>query len=236
MHKRTWKATIEMTSPTNDTRAYARRLAAQYVERGDPTGWFEPLYAAADRGETVVPWADREPNPHLVTWAESRALSGAGRTALVVGCGLGDDAEYLAGMGFEVTAFDVAPSAIEGARGRFPGSPVHYVAADLLATPDEWRAGFDLVVEIYTLQVLTGEARERAIARVSSLVAPGGTLLVIARARLDGEPTGAMPWPLTRDEIESFAGHGLDPAGIADFYDDEDPPTRRWRAEFHAAG
>ncbi|WP_203974541.1 class I SAM-dependent methyltransferase [Planotetraspora silvatica] len=230
------KVTIEMTSPVDDTRAYARRLAAQYVERGDPTGWFEPLYAAAGRGEAVVPWADLEPNPHLVTWTGSRALSGAGRTALVVGCGLGDDAEHLAGMGFEVTAFDVAPSAIEGARGRFPGSPVHYVAADLLATPDEWRAGFDLVVEIYTLQVLTGEARERAVARVSSLVAPGGTLLVIARARLDREPAGEMPWPLTRDEIESFAGHGLDAAEITDFHDDEDPPRRRWRAEFHAAG
>jgi SAM-dependent methyltransferase len=228
--------TIEMTSPMNDTRAYARRLAARYVEQGDPTGWFEPLYAAADRGETVVPWADREPNPHLVTWAGSRHLSGAGRTALVVGCGLGDDAEHLAGMGFAVTAFDVAPSAIEGARRRFPGSPVHYVVADLLATPEEWRAGFDLVVEIYTLQVLTGRSRESAIARVSSLVAPGGTLLVIARARLDGEPAGEMPWPLTRDDVESFTGHGLEPVEIVEFHDDEDPPKRRWRAEFRAAG
>ena len=61
------------------------------------------------------------------------------------------------------------------------------------------------------------------------MVAPGGTLLVIADAREeDGDP-GMMPWPLTRAELESF---GHPPVRIEDLYDDEDPPIRRWRAEF----
>ena len=32
----------------------------------DPTGWFEPLYAAAARGEREVPWDRDEPRDLLV--------------------------------------------------------------------------------------------------------------------------------------------------------------------------
>ncbi|GAA4639751.1 methyltransferase domain-containing protein [Actinoallomurus vinaceus] len=208
-------------------RAYARRLAAESIAEGDPTGWFERLYAAAQRGEAIVPWADLEPNPLLRGWVRP----GSGR-ALVVGCGLGDDAEHLAGLGYDVTAFDVAESAVAHARDRFPGSRVHYRAADLLVPPPEWRRAFDLVVESYTVQVLRAEARERAIANTADLVAPGGTLLVIARAREEADDPGRMPWPLTRTEVESFP---LPVVRIEDLYDDEDPPVRRWRAEFRRA-
>ncbi|MCC5670705.1 class I SAM-dependent methyltransferase [Nostoc sp. CHAB 5784] len=36
----------------------------------------------------------------------------SGQKALVIGCGLGDDAEAIASLGFEVTAFDISPTAI----------------------------------------------------------------------------------------------------------------------------
>jgi SAM-dependent methyltransferase len=207
-----------------EQRAYARRLAADSIAAGDATGWFERLYAAAERGETTVPWAHLEPNPLLRAWARP----GAGRT-VVVGCGLGDDAEYLAGLGYDVTAFDVSETAVAGARARFPDSRVEYVAADLLAPPPAWQRAFDLVVESYTIQVLREDAREGAIANAADLVAPGGTLLVIARAREESDDPGRMPWPLTRAEIESFP---LPAARIEDLFDDEDPPVRRWRVEF----
>jgi SAM-dependent methyltransferase len=213
-----------------EQREYVRRLAAAHVEKGDPLGWFEPLYSAAERGEALVPWADHAPNPRLVEWAGGRA--GEGRAALVVGCGMGDDAEYLAGLGWAVTAFDVSPSAVRAAGSRFPGSSVRYVAADLLAPPEEWRQAYDLVVEIYTVQVLRGDPRGRAIRVAGSLVAPGGTLLVVARAREEGDPEGRMPWPLTRSEIDAFATGGLRPVRVRDVYDDETPPVRRWVAEF----
>ncbi|HEY6312403.1 MAG TPA: hypothetical protein VIY52_16600, partial [Streptosporangiaceae bacterium] len=47
---------------------------------------------------------------------------------------------------------------------------------------------FDLVAEIYTVQALYGQARAAAIAALPGLVAPGGTLLVIARATDDQDP------------------------------------------------
>lgn len=200
-------------------------MAARSVAAGDDTGWFEELYAAAAVGEAVVPWADLAPNPALV----AHAPSGSG-TAVVVGCGLGDDAEYLASLGWKVTAFDVSPSAVGQARARFAGSAVEYVTADLLDPPAGW--GFDLVVEIFTVQVLTGGARRAAIANCAGLVASGGALLVIARARDEDEPEGRMPWPLTRAEIDSFADGGLTPVVVEEFLDDEEPPVRRWHGEF----
>jgi len=225
--------TTEPTTAAGSTdagRAFARRLAAESIAAGDPTGWLEAVYAAAARGTTTVPWADFAPNPYLVSALDGR--TGGGR-AVVTGCGLGDDAEHVASLGYATTAFDISPTAVTTARHRFPDSVVDYVAADLLAPPPSWAGAFGLVVEVYTLQVLTGTARRTAIAQTARLVAPGGRLLIIARARDEHDDPGTMPWPLTRAEIETFHGYGLRSESIVDFVDENGPtPVRRWRAWF----
>jgi len=219
-------------------RRRARQLAAQAAESGDPAGWFETLYAEARDGEAVVPWDDRQPNPHLTQWAKTaagRGIAGPGRRALVVGCGVGGDPAFLAGLGCDVTAFDVSSTAVAEARQRFPGSPVDFQVADLLAPPPEWHGAFDLVAEIYTVQALYGPARAAAIRALPGLLAEGGTLLVIARATDDPDPArdpAMMPWPLTRRELEAMAGTTLTTRTIEQFLDHEDPPKLRWRAEF----
>jgi 2-polyprenyl-3-methyl-5-hydroxy-6-metoxy-1,4-benzoquinol methylase len=81
----------------------------------EATAWFERLYAAGGG----VPWDRGAPHPLLADWARGRSF--AGGRALVVGCGLGEDAELVARLGFVTTAFDVSPTAIERARERFPG-------------------------------------------------------------------------------------------------------------------
>ena len=216
------------------SRAFARQLAADSIAGGDDVGWFETLYAAAGQGTAAVPWADLAPNQRLV-----QALAGAavGGRAIVTGCGLGDDAEHVASLGYATVAFDVSPTAVTAARRRFPHSAVQYVTADLLSPPPSWAGAFDLVVEVFTVQVLTGVARRTAIAHSAQLVAPGGRLLVIAGARDEHDDPGTMPWPLTRAEIESFGGHGLTARSIVDFCDDEyRGPVRRWLAWFTAPG
>ena len=225
--------------PSDDlVRRRARQLAAQAAESGDSAGWFETLYAEALDGQAVVPWDDRQPNPHLTRWAKTAAerhIAGPGRRALVVGCGVGGDPAFLADLGCDVTAFDVSPTAVAEARQRFPGSPVDYQVADLLAPPPAWHGAFDLVAEIYTVQALYGPARAAAIRALPGLVAAGGTLLVIARATDDQDPArdpALMPWPLTRPELESIAGTTLTTRTVEHFLDAEDPPKLRWRAEF----
>lgn len=208
----------------------ARELAGQARAAGDATGWFERLYAAAEAGEEVVPWDRGAPHRMLAGWAAERRISGRGRRALVVGCGLGDDAEYVAGLGFDTVAFDVSASAIRAARRRYPGSQVHYVVADLLDPPAGWRQAFDLVVESLTLQSLPDPPRRDAIASVGRLVAPGGTLIVNARARDETDDPGeGPPWALTRAEIDAIAAGGLAEVRVEDV---REPESRRWRAEF----
>lgn len=223
----------ERTPSPDDPELHARRLACEALAAGQPTGWFEPLYAAAEAGHAIVPWDRGIPHRLLVAWADANSLAGAGRRALVVGCGLGEDAEFVSRFGFDTVAFDVSTSAIRAARRRFPDSPVRYLTADLLDPPPAWRHAFDLVVESMTLQALPDPPRRYAIPNVGHMVAPGGTLLVIARARDEGsEPGDGPPWSLTRSEIDALGATGLRPVRVEELRDDGPPPTHRWRAQF----
>jgi SAM-dependent methyltransferase len=209
-------------------------VAAQSLARGDATGWFETVYAAGAAGRVAVPWNRPVANPLLTGWAAEHTVDGAGRSAVVIGCGLGRDAEFVAGLGFATVAFDIAETAVRIARDRNPGSVVDYRVADLLDPPASW-SGFDLVVESYTVQALPPWLRAEATTRVSSLVAAGGTLLVIAAARAEDEPVRQHPpWPLTRAELDAF-GDGLTAVRVEQFPDDGGPSAYRWRAEFSRA-
>lgn len=201
----------------------------------DATAWFEKLYVAAESGAADVPWDRPQATPLLVDWADAAGVDGRGRSALVVGCGLGRDAEFVAGRGFTTTAFDIAPTAVRLARARHPGSPVTYVVADLLDPPPSWRHGFDLVVESNTVQALPRRLRDRAIAAVGALVAPHGTLLVLGAVGSPGDH-GGPPWPLTRDEVLAFAGGGPPLVSLEQVPAGGDPGVLRWRAVFRAAG
>ncbi len=214
-----------MTDPDAD----ARRISHDSLVAGDPVGWFERLYLAHEGGAAVVPWDRGAPHPLLVEWVRHKDLDGAGRRAVVIGAGLGEDAELVARAGFYTVAFDVAETAIRTARKRFPDSTVDYVVANLLDPPAEWHQAFDLVVESLTVQSIPRTLRERATVEVGRLVAPGGTLLVHAGAQRDDDFDSGPPWPLTRAEIEAFGTGGLRVVRIEDV-DGEFP---RWRAEFH---
>jgi SAM-dependent methyltransferase len=198
----------------------------------DPTALFERMYVAAANGQDALPWDRGGPHPLLEQWA--RDLDGTGRRALVVGSGLGADAELIAARGYDVIGFDASPTAIATCRRRFPDSVVDYRIVNLLDLPAEWSRAFDLVVESLTVQSMPVQYHPQSMANIRRAVADGGTLLVIATARdeRDGLPDGP-PWPLTRAEVEAFADEGLEPIRIEDIRDPGVPA--RWRAEFRRA-
>ena len=180
----------------------------------DSTAWFDPLYKKAEGNAEQVPWARMKAHPEFADWirlhpAESRAKR-EGQRALVIGCGLGDDAEELVRLGFEVTAFDISETAIAWCRQRFPESKAHYLVADLFEAPKDWQAGFDFVLEIYTIQALPLRVRPDAIRAIMDFVAPDGLLLAVCHGRpaKDREPEGP-PWPVSREELNLFIEYGL---------------------------
>ncbi len=212
----------------------AKQLAQTYLEANNPTGWFEELYTLANWDETAIPWADLTVNPNLSAWLQREQVRGEGKKALVIGCGLGDDAEALSQLGFEVVAFDIAPTAITWCGKRFPESQVTYSVVDLFEATESWQGYFDFVFESYTLQALPAELRAKAITIIPQWVKLGGKLLVICRGRDKYEPEGVIPWPITREELTVLQQYGLTEVSFEDYLDEENPPednspVRRFR-------
>jgi SAM-dependent methyltransferase len=216
----------------------ARRLAARArLDAMDDAGasdpyrraWFEAVYETAGEDPAQIPWADLAPHPLLAGWLAGVPPAAPGTRALDIGCGLGDNAAAIAAQGFRTDAFDLSPLAVRWAQARF--AQVAFVAANLFAPPADWSGAFALVHECYTLQALPDAPRHEAMGRIASFVAPGGTLLLIARAR-DGEgPASGPPWPLSRGEIMRFAQHGLTVQAVEALGDPTDGKPH-WRAVF----
>ena len=173
-------------------------------------GFFEAFYAEAGEDFDRIPWARLAPRPQLVAWLDAHPPA-PGTPALVVACGLGDDAEELARRGCRVEAFDISPTAIAAARRRFPRSEVDYRVADLFHLPGDWRGAFAIVSEVMTVQSLPVPLHDGAIDVITGLVAPGGTLLVRAATRGEDEPWDERPWPLKPSELARFEAGGLRP-------------------------
>jgi SAM-dependent methyltransferase len=169
---------------------------------------FEEIYASAGSDLKAVPWASLAPHPALVAWLDGLSEV-RGQAALVVGCGLGDDAEAVSRRGYQVSAFDTAPTAIATCRRRFPDSGVDYQVADLFGLPDAWRARFDLVVEVRTLQSLPTQERANVAAAIAGTARGGVLVWVRCLARDDAEPVTTRPWPVSRSELNAFGDAGL---------------------------
>ena len=183
---------------------------------------FEQLYASVGGDLERVPWARLGPHPMLVAWLDERPVA-PGSHALVIACGLGDDAEELSRRGYRVTAFDLSATAIDWCTRRFPGSSVDYQVADLLKLPSEWAHRYDVVVEVNTIQSLPLSVRGDVIRAIAGTVAPGGALFVRCFGRAPGEPAESRPWPVSREELAGFTTAGLREAEFAEDYPE---PTR----------
>ncbi|WP_377324132.1 SAM-dependent methyltransferase [Pimelobacter simplex] len=128
-------------------------------------------------GERAGAMGSSDPNPHLRR--EVAALRPG--SALDAGCGAGAEAIWLASAGWTVTAADIAAEALALGELRAEAAglagKVHWVRADLAAWEPDLR--YDLVTTHYAHPAMPQLEFYR---RISSWVAPGGTLLVVGHA------------------------------------------------------
>ncbi|MCC5658406.1 class I SAM-dependent methyltransferase [Nostoc sp. XA010] len=209
-----------------------KQLATEALQKSEPSAWFEVLYAKAKGDTAQIPWAKLATHPYLQDWLTNHQPFTSQQKALVIGCGLGDDAEAIASLGFEVTAFDISPTAIAWCQQRFPDSTVNYVVADLLAIPSQWHQTFDFVFECRNIQALPLNVRSSVISSITSVIAANGTLLLITHVRdTEVEPSGP-PWPLSNSELAQFDNFGLQQVEKLVFWESKGTDVKQVRIEY----
>lgn len=172
-------------------------------------GFFDMVYENAAGDGAAVPWADLDAKPQLKQWLAENPAKSTANHAVDVACGLGDHGEAMSAAGYSTIGFDLAPTALKWARKRFPESKVDYRQIDLFDMPDDFPGKFNLVYECYTIQSIPGELHGDISRAIASLVAPGGTLLVIARTRAEDENADGPPWHLAPSEYNIFKHLGF---------------------------
>lgn len=141
-----------------------------------------------------TPWERGGPNPQLAAWLTARALEPC--RILVPGCGSGYEVAALAAAGFEVTALDYAPVAIERTRSRLAAAAqsATLVEADVLSWQTTQR--FGAVYEQTCLCALYPDAWRDYADQLHRWLSPGGRLyaLFVQFAR-PGAAEGAIHGP-----------------------------------------
>ena len=189
--------------------------------------FFEKLYKESEGDEEKIPWADMQTDKHLAEYLEVNLGEGK---AIVIGCGLGDDAYALEEAGFKVTAIDISETAIDWAKERYDYTDINFQVQDIFALPSDMLGQYDFIFESRTIQSLALIHRNSIIKAISSLMSPKAKALVIANGKHEGEKFDGPPWPLTYNELRLFENHSCKELEFSIFESDNKTSKLKFRA------
>ncbi len=124
-----------------------------------------------------------------------------------IGCGTGTNAVFLSQKGFQVTAFDLSPLAIEQAEMRAAegGVTVEFFTADILDLAD-LNLPFPFVFDRGVYHVVRRVDVEQFVEAIAKLTSPGGFYLALAGNANEKNPTeGGPPRVSAQDICQDFA-------------------------------
>lgn len=152
---------------------------------------FEEMY----RGKP--PWEIDGPQSEIVHLAEADEIKSP---VLDVGCGTGENALYLAKLGFEVTGIDIVPAAVEKALTK--AKEVTFLVWDALNLQGLQRR-FNTVIDSGFFHALPDNKRPVFVQSLASVLDPGGTYFMMCFS--EHEPGSWGPRRVTQTEIrETF--------------------------------
>jgi SAM-dependent methyltransferase len=155
--------------------------------------------------------------------------------ALELGCGTGDASIYLAKQGWQVTAVDFVPTALEKARAkaRVESVNVSFVHADVRHLRQAGIAGpVQLIVDNGCLHNMNDDDRDSYVREVSAVAAPDARLLIVAF--VPGGRFGVRGIDRSEMERRFASGWTLVSAGDERELDAEKTPTRYYLFERNA--
>jgi SAM-dependent methyltransferase len=179
--------------------------------------------------EGQPPWEIDMPQPAVVQLHEAGMI---GARVLDCGCGTGENALYLARLGFHVTAIDAAPRAIALARDKAQRQGVEldlrvHDALDLGAL----NLAFDTIIDTGLFHVFSDADRLRYVQSLAAALRPGGCLHVLCFSERETSEGG--PRRVSQCELRSAFADGWQVVSIeADYYLTRihDGGARAWRA------
>ena len=183
-----------------DAREALERAVAINGE-GLPPSYFESL--KYDDDDTLVPWdLLGVPQPCVRNAVENGDFGPRGTAILDVGCGAGDNANYLAKKGYDVLGFDLSENALAAARKRAAkpetaaamdaaAGSVEYVRASATSLGSAERVqerarqlgGFEVALDSALLHCLDDAPQRVYLDGLRELLRPGAALLRPAAAR-----------------------------------------------------
>jgi methyl halide transferase len=155
------------------------------------------------RGDERPSWDTGRPSTELKRMVEEGILQ-PGRV-VELGCGTGVNAVYLASQGFDVTAIDLSPTALETARKRAKeaSETVNWIQADVLNPPA--LGSFDLIFDRGCYHGVRRIDATGYVRTVKSLIRPGGNVLIIAGNANQPEPRSGPPRVTETELVSDFA-------------------------------
>lgn len=145
-----------------------------------------------------IPWNSETPPDALAGLVQDGKVRPC-RT-IDLGCGAGNYAIYLAGLGFDVTGVDSSPTAIKiaGENAKKRGVRCRFIVADLLGDLQEVTDTFDFAYDWELLHHIFPEDRETYIKNVHKILKPGATYFSVCFSEKDPQFGGSGKYRKTR--------------------------------------
>jgi SAM-dependent methyltransferase len=131
------------------------------------------------------------------------ARSSAPGRVLVPGCGSGYEVQAFHEAGYDVSAIDFSPAAVEQAKRVLGGSAERVILGDFF-THDFGQHGFDLIYERTFLCSMTPSRWPAYVNRMAELLLPGGRLIGVFLYGHRPPSSSGPPFPLTEREAEQL--------------------------------
>jgi len=171
--------TIAVMSTNGKTLVERRPLPAGILPHGTSGVGLLERWDKAYHGGRRAPWDIGRPATDLKKAVEDGTLRPC--RAVVLGCGTGTNAIYLAGKGFDVTGIDIAPTALARAEQKAHKAKVQirWVLADVLKPPQDLKP-FDLIFDRGCYHGVRRSNAKGYVATARRLSHPGTQILLLA--------------------------------------------------------